>query len=186
MMLNPQYYGHRGRNRLRRARPRHCAQGQGRAGDQSRHRPAGFPAAQPMFSQPPKRRCATGPTAIPRRLAFRLCARRSRHVSANASRCRCTADEVVIVPGGKVTFYFACQLFGGPGSEILYPDPGFPPYREAIRSSGAQARSLSDPRREGFRLRCRRSAVADHAAHAAHHHQLAGQSDRRRGRQRAR
>jgi aspartate aminotransferase len=46
-------------------------------------------------------------------------------------------DEVVIVPGGKVTFYFACLLFGGPGSEILYPDPGFPPYREAIRSGGA-------------------------------------------------
>jgi len=46
-------------------------------------------------------------------------------------------DEVVIVPGGKVTFYFACLLFGGPGAEILYPDPGFPPYREAIKSGGA-------------------------------------------------
>jgi aspartate/methionine/tyrosine aminotransferase len=46
-------------------------------------------------------------------------------------------DEVVIVPGGKVTFYFACHLFGGPGAEILYPDPGFPPYREAILSAGA-------------------------------------------------
>ncbi len=48
-----------------------------------------------------------------------------------------SGDEVVIVPGGKVTFYFACQLFGGPGTEILYPDPGFPPYRDAARSSGA-------------------------------------------------
>jgi aspartate/methionine/tyrosine aminotransferase len=48
------------------------------------------------------------------------------------------AEEVVIVPGGKVTFYFACQLFGGPGTEILYPDPGFPPYRDAARSSGAR------------------------------------------------
>ncbi len=47
------------------------------------------------------------------------------------------AEEVVIVPGGKVTFYFACQLFGGAGTEILYPDPGFPPYRDAARSSGA-------------------------------------------------
>jgi aspartate/methionine/tyrosine aminotransferase len=47
-------------------------------------------------------------------------------------------DEIVIVPGGKVTFYFACLLFGGPGAEILYPDPGFPPYREAIRSGGAK------------------------------------------------
>ena len=48
-----------------------------------------------------------------------------------------TGDEIVIVPGGKVTFYFACQMFGGPGAEILYPDPGFPPYRDAARSSGA-------------------------------------------------
>jgi aspartate aminotransferase len=50
---------------------------------------------------------------------------------------RISGDEVVIVPGGKVTFYFACQMFGGPGAEILYPDPGFPPYRDAVRSSGA-------------------------------------------------
>lgn len=48
-----------------------------------------------------------------------------------------SGDDVVIVPGGKVTFYFACQMFGGPGAEILYPDPGFPPYRDAARSSGA-------------------------------------------------
>lgn len=50
-----------------------------------------------------------------------------------------TGEEVVIVPGGKVTFYFACQMFGGPDAEILYPDPGFPPYRDAARSSGAKA-----------------------------------------------
>jgi aspartate/methionine/tyrosine aminotransferase len=49
-----------------------------------------------------------------------------------------SAEEVVVVPGGKVTFYFACHLFGGPGAEILYPDPGFPPYRDAARSSGAR------------------------------------------------
>jgi aspartate/methionine/tyrosine aminotransferase len=56
---------------------------------------------------------------------------------ANRFHVPVSADEVVIVPGGKVTFYFACLLFGGPGAEILYPDPGFPPYREAIRSGGA-------------------------------------------------
>jgi DNA-binding transcriptional MocR family regulator len=54
-------------------------------------------------------------------------------------RVRIDPDQVVIVPGGKVTFYFACLLFGGPAAEILYPDPGFPPYREAIRSGGAKA-----------------------------------------------
>lgn len=57
---------------------------------------------------------------------------------AGRFKVQVSADEVVIVPGGKVTFYFACLLFGGPGAEILYPDPGFPPYREAIRSGGAK------------------------------------------------
>ncbi len=47
-------------------------------------------------------------------------------------------DQVVIVPGGKVTIFFAAMLFGGRDAEILYPDPGFPPYREAIISAGAK------------------------------------------------
>jgi aspartate aminotransferase len=59
------------------------------------------------------------------------------HVSGRF-KVEVSAEEIVIVPGGKVTFYFACLLFGGPGAEILYPDPGFPPYREAIRSGGAK------------------------------------------------
>ncbi len=61
-------------------------------------------------------------------------------------------DCVVIVPGGKVTIYFACLLFGGPGAEILYPDPGFPPYREAIRASGAKgvAYPIREDRDFGF------------------------------------
>lgn len=47
--------------------------------------------------------------------------------------------QVIIVPGGKVTIFFACAMFGGAGTEILYPDPGFPPYREAVRFTGATA-----------------------------------------------
>ena len=47
-------------------------------------------------------------------------------------------EQVIIVPGGKVTIFFAAMLFGGKDSEILYPDPGFPPYGEAIISSGAK------------------------------------------------
>lgn len=48
-------------------------------------------------------------------------------------------EQVVIVPGGKVTIFFACMIFGGTNAEILYPDPGFPPYREAVRAAGAKA-----------------------------------------------
>ncbi|HYM31644.1 MAG TPA: pyridoxal phosphate-dependent aminotransferase [Candidatus Cybelea sp.] len=48
-------------------------------------------------------------------------------------------DDVVIVPGGKVTMAFAMLMFGEPGAEILYPDPGFPIYASVIRFSGATA-----------------------------------------------
>ena len=47
--------------------------------------------------------------------------------------------QVLIVPGGKVTMFLAMMLYGEPGTEILYPNPGFPIYESAIRFSGAKA-----------------------------------------------
>jgi aspartate aminotransferase len=35
-------------------------------------------------------------------------------------------DLVLIAPGGKVTMFVAILMFGAPGVDILYPDPGFP------------------------------------------------------------
>ncbi|MCE4224116.1 pyridoxal phosphate-dependent aminotransferase [Methylobacterium sp. C25] len=46
-------------------------------------------------------------------------------------------DSVMIVPGGKVTMFMAILMFGEPGVEILYPDPGFPIYRSMIEFTGA-------------------------------------------------
>jgi len=46
---------------------------------------------------------------------------------------------VMIVPGGKVTMFFAILMFGEKGSEIIYPNPGFPIYESAINFSGAKA-----------------------------------------------
>jgi aspartate/methionine/tyrosine aminotransferase len=46
-------------------------------------------------------------------------------------------DHVVVQPGGKPTMFFACLMFGEPGAEIMYPNPGFPIYESAIRFSGA-------------------------------------------------
>ncbi len=46
-------------------------------------------------------------------------------------------DRVLVVPGGKVTMFFAIMMFGEPGKEILYPNPGFPIYESVIRFSGA-------------------------------------------------
>ncbi|RYH09838.1 pyridoxal phosphate-dependent aminotransferase [Tropicimonas sp. IMCC6043] len=45
--------------------------------------------------------------------------------------------NVMIVPGGKVTMFAAILMFGAPGTEILYPDPGFPIYRSMIEFTGA-------------------------------------------------
>ncbi|HEY9567306.1 MAG TPA: pyridoxal phosphate-dependent aminotransferase [Thalassobaculum sp.] len=46
---------------------------------------------------------------------------------------------VMIMPGGKPTMFFACLMFGQPGAEILYPNPGFPIYESSVRFSGATA-----------------------------------------------
>jgi aspartate aminotransferase len=46
-------------------------------------------------------------------------------------------DLVLIAPGGKVTMFMAILMFGEPGIDIIYPDPGFPIYRSMIESTGA-------------------------------------------------
>ena len=52
-------------------------------------------------------------------------------------RVEVSPDSVLIVPGGKVTMFMAILMFGAPGAEILYPDPGFPIYRSMIEFTGA-------------------------------------------------
>ena len=47
-------------------------------------------------------------------------------------------DLVFIAPGGKPTMYMAILMFGEPGADILYPDPGFPIYRSMIEFTGAR------------------------------------------------
>jgi len=46
-------------------------------------------------------------------------------------------EHVLIVPGGKPTMLYAILMFGEPGAEILYPNPGFPIYESLIKWSGA-------------------------------------------------
>ncbi|MEO1091014.1 MAG: pyridoxal phosphate-dependent aminotransferase [Pseudomonadota bacterium] len=59
-------------------------------------------------------------------------------------------DRVVIVPGGKVTMATAIQMFGEPGAEILYPDPGFPIYRSLIEFTGAEPVPIRLLESQGF------------------------------------
>jgi aspartate aminotransferase len=47
-------------------------------------------------------------------------------------------DNVMIVPGGKVTMFFAIIMLGESGAEIIYPNPGFPIYESVIKFSGAK------------------------------------------------
>jgi aspartate/methionine/tyrosine aminotransferase len=58
--------------------------------------------------------------------------------------------HVLVVPGGKVTMWFAILMFGEPGAEILYPNPGFPIYESAIRFTGATPVALPLHQDKGF------------------------------------
>ncbi|HUR29027.1 MAG TPA: pyridoxal phosphate-dependent aminotransferase [Planctomycetota bacterium] len=59
-------------------------------------------------------------------------------------------DHVVIVPGGKPTMAFAIEMFGEPGAEILYPNPGFPIYESLIRFTGATPVPIPLREQNGF------------------------------------
>ena len=56
-------------------------------------------------------------------------------------------EEVMIMPGGKPTMFMSILMFGEPGVEIMYPDPGFPIYRSMIEYTGATPVPI--PIREG-------------------------------------
>ncbi len=59
-------------------------------------------------------------------------------------------DNVVVVPGGKPTMYFAVLMFGQPGVEIIYPNPGFPIYESVIKYSGATPVPVEIKEENGF------------------------------------
>ncbi len=59
-------------------------------------------------------------------------------------------ERVLVVPGGKVTMFFAIMMFGEPGGEIIYPNPGFPIYESVIKFSGATAIAMPLKEASGF------------------------------------
>ncbi len=61
-------------------------------------------------------------------------------------------DRIVIVPGGKVTMFFAMMMFGEAGAEIIYPDPGFPIYHSVVRFSGAEPVPIALRADKGFSI----------------------------------
>jgi aspartate aminotransferase len=61
-----------------------------------------------------------------------------------------SSEQVLIVPGGKVTMFAAILMFGEPGVDILYPDPGFPIYRSMIEFTGARPVPVPIREENGF------------------------------------
>ncbi len=59
-------------------------------------------------------------------------------------------ERVCIMPGGKVTMFASILMFGEPGAEIMYPDPGFPIYRSMIEFTGAKPVPIPVKEENGF------------------------------------
>lgn len=59
-------------------------------------------------------------------------------------------DNVVVMPGGKPTMFFAMMMYGQVGAEIMYPNPGFPIYESMIRFSGATPVPIELKEQNGF------------------------------------
>ncbi|MEQ8401361.1 MAG: pyridoxal phosphate-dependent aminotransferase [Roseitalea porphyridii] len=59
-------------------------------------------------------------------------------------------EAIMITPGGKPAMFAAILMFGGPGAQIVYPDPGFPIYRSMIEATGATPVPLPMRAENGF------------------------------------
>ncbi len=59
-------------------------------------------------------------------------------------------ENVMVMPGGKPTMFAAILMFGAPGVDILYPDPGFPIYRSMIEFTGARPVPVPIREENGF------------------------------------
>ncbi|MDA0353241.1 MAG: pyridoxal phosphate-dependent aminotransferase [Chloroflexi bacterium] len=59
-------------------------------------------------------------------------------------------NTVLITPGAKPVMYFSILLFGEPGAEIMYPNPGFPIYESVIKFTGATPVPIELHESKGF------------------------------------
>src|SRR3954464_9768212 len=58
---------------------------------------------------------------------------------SDTRRVKATADEVVVVPGGKPIIFYSILALADVNDEVIYPNPGFPIYESMINFVGAKA-----------------------------------------------
>src|SRR5262249_795937 len=76
-------------------------------------------------------------------------------IAEEVSRTRgvkCSADEVVVVPGGKPTVFFTFMSVVEEGDEVIYPNPGFPIYESMISFLGGKPVPIQLREENDFRL----------------------------------
>src|SRR4029079_4169864 len=66
------------------------------------------------------------------------------------SKVEVSPHSVMIMPGGKPTMFMSILMFGEPGVDIMYPDPGFPIYRSMIDYTGARPIPVPIREENGF------------------------------------
>ncbi len=74
------------------------------------------------------------------------------HWVTKSRNVQCTPEEVVVVPGGKPTMFYAILALAEEGDEVIYPNPGFPIYESMINFVGAKAVPIKLREELDFRL----------------------------------
>jgi aspartate aminotransferase len=69
-------------------------------------------------------------------------------------------EEVVVVPGGKPTMFYAILALVEEGDEVIYPNPGFPIYESMIRFVGGKPVPIRLLEEMDFRLDVKQLAAA--------------------------
>lgn len=82
---------------------------------------------------------------LPLREAIAEYAKKNKNVDASA-------DEVVVVPGGKPVMYYTFMALVNEGDEVIYPNPGFPIYQNLVRFLKAVPVPVDIKEENDFRL----------------------------------
>ncbi len=61
-------------------------------------------------------------------------------------------QDILISTGGKLLIFATCMTFLEEGDEAIYPDPGYPPYRSAIRLAGGHPVPLPLLEEDDYRI----------------------------------